>query len=58
METKPDNRTEQQHDAKRPVSEQSKLLADFLDWLIDDPERVKPNMPSIMIADEFLKSRQ
>lgn len=34
------------------------LLAAFLDWLIDNPERFKPNKPSIMLADEFLKSRQ
>lgn len=35
-----------------------KLIADFLDYLVEDPEtRWKPNKPSIMIADEFLKSR-
>ena len=36
----------------------SELLAAFLDWLIENPERFKPNKPSIMLADEFLKSRQ
>lgn len=40
------------------VSGQSELLSAFLDWLIDNPERFKPNKPSIMLADEFLKSRQ
>lgn len=58
METKLDNTTEPQHDAKLPVSGQSELLAAFLDWLIDNPEIFKPNKPSIMLADEFLKSRQ
>lgn len=58
METNVNNTTEPQHDTKLPVSGQSELLADFLDWLIDNPERFKPNKPSIMLADEFLKSRQ
>lgn len=31
---------------------------DMIDWLIENPERFKPNKPSIMLADEFLKSRQ
>lgn len=33
----------------------SELLAKFLDWLIENPDRFKPNKPSIMLADEFLK---
>lgn len=58
MKTNVNNTTKPQHDAKLLVSGQSELLAAFLDWLIDNPERFKPNKPSLMLADEFLKSRQ
>ena len=36
----------------------SELLAAFLDWLIENPDKFKPNIPHLMLADEFLKSRQ
>jgi hypothetical protein len=41
---------------KKCKNTQRKILAKFLDWLIENPEIFTPNKPHLMLADEFLKN--